>query len=78
MICGANWSDPHHLTFAQPRAKALKTGDQYTVPLCRHHHDELHQSPMSEKTWWSVNGIKPLIWAENEYQRWSNENVTSE
>lgn len=73
LVCGG-WAEAHHLQFAQPKAKALKTGDQFTVPLCHMHHMELHNSGLNEKTWWAVNGIKPLIWAENEYEKWSNDN----
>ena len=36
--------DPHHLRFAQPRAIGLKVSDEFTVPLCRGHHRELHQA----------------------------------
>ena len=28
----------HHLTTAQPKAMGLKSGDQWTVPLCELHH----------------------------------------
>ena len=37
-------SDPHHLRFAQPRALGLKVSDEFTVPLCRGHHRELHRA----------------------------------
>jgi len=35
---------------------------------------ELHDSPMSEPTWWALIGIKPVIWAENEFEKWSKAN----
>jgi hypothetical protein len=35
-------SDPHHLRFAQPRALGLKVSDEFTVPLCRDHHRQVH------------------------------------
>lgn len=73
LICGDR-AEAHHLTFAQPRAKALKTGDQYTVPLCHRHHMELHESPLGERTWWSVNAILPMVWAEETYEKWRQEN----
>lgn len=44
-------SQAHHLTFAQPRARGLKVGDQWVVPLCNHHHGQLHASG-NEKSWW--------------------------
>ena len=44
LICGRQPSDPHHLRFAQPRALGLKVSDEFTVPLCRGHHRQLHQA----------------------------------
>jgi hypothetical protein len=59
LICSATPSDPHHLRFAQPRALARKVGDDFTVPLCRRHHRELHDSG-NESAWWHDMGIEPL------------------
>lgn len=72
MVCG-NHAEAHHLTYAQPRAMGLKTGDQYTVPLCHKHHMELHESPMPERTWWALNGIDPVKWAEKSWHDWWEE-----
>lgn len=58
------------MTHAQPRAMSRKTGDQYAVPLCHDHHMRLHESPMPERSWWAAHGVKPIVWAENMYQRW--------
>src|SRR5262249_38867943 len=44
VICERQPCDPHHLRFAQPRAIGLKVSDEFTVPLCRGHHRELHQA----------------------------------
>ena len=44
LICGRQPSDPHHLRFAQPRAIGLKVSDEFTVPLCRGHHRQVHQA----------------------------------
>ena len=44
LICSRTPSDPHHLRFAQPQAMAKKVSDEYTVPLCRTHHRQLHQT----------------------------------
>jgi hypothetical protein len=43
LVCGRHPSDPHHLRFAQPRALGAKVSDEFTVPLCRKHHRELHR-----------------------------------
>lgn len=68
LICGRKPADAHHITFSQPRAMALKVGDNFAVPLCRLHHSELHQAG-SEKRWWLDKKIDPLSIAE---QLWSN------
>ena len=59
LVCGRQPSDPHHLRFAQPRALGLKVSDEFTVPLCRGHHRELHQTG-NEPAWWERLKIKPL------------------
>ena len=51
LVCGRQPSDPHHLRFAQPRAIGLKVSDEFTVPLCRGHHREIHRIG-DEKAWW--------------------------
>jgi len=55
LVCGRQPSDPHHLRFAQPRAIGLKVSDEFTVPLCRGHHRQLHQAG-NEVVWW--DGLK--------------------
>lgn len=41
-ICG-KYADAHHLRIVgHKRAGALKNGDDYTIPLCRQHHEDLH------------------------------------
>jgi DNA recombination protein Rad52 len=59
LICAYPHSDPHHLRFAQPRALGLKVSDEFTVPLCRDHHQQLHQAG-NEVAWWHQVQIKPL------------------
>jgi len=59
LVCGRRPSDPHHLRFAQPRAIGLKVSDEFTVPLCRGHHRELHQTG-NEQMWWQRRGIDAL------------------
>ena len=66
LICGRQPSDPHHLRFAQPRAIGLKVSDEFTVPLCRGHHRQLHQAG-DEIAWWhskKVNALKAarVLW----------------
>jgi hypothetical protein len=59
LICGRQPSDPHHLRFAQPRAIGLKVSDEFTVPLCRGHHRQLHQAG-NEIAWWDNLKIDAL------------------
>jgi hypothetical protein len=70
LLCSATPSDPHHVRFAQPRAMARKVGDDFTVPLCRKHHRDLHDSG-NESAWWHDMGIEPLeiarqLWDESQ------------
>src|SRR5437867_998992 len=52
-------SDPHHLTFTQPRALGHRVSDEFTVPVCRIHHRELHRSG-DELGWWQKLNIDPV------------------
>jgi hypothetical protein len=69
LVCGRQPSDAHHLRFAQPRALGMKVSDEFTVPLCREHHRQLHNAG-NEQAWWHNLSIKPLpiaqdLWAES-------------
>lgn len=68
LICAKQPSDPHHLSFAQPRALGRKVSDEYTVPLCRAHHREVHRAA-KEIPWWQSRGIAPLAVAEALWQK---------
>jgi hypothetical protein len=59
VICGRQPADPHHLRFAQPRAIGLKVSDEFTVPLCRGHHRQLHQTG-DERAWWERQRVNAL------------------
>jgi Rad52/22 family double-strand break repair protein len=59
LVCGRHPSDPHHLRFAQPRALGIKVSDEFTVPLCRGHHRQLHQAG-NEVAWWKTINIDAL------------------
>ena len=62
LICGRIPSDAHHLRFAQNRALGRKLSDEFTVPLCRGHHRELHCSA-DEGAWWKRAGCDPTVTA---------------
>jgi hypothetical protein len=59
LVCGRVPSDPHHLTFTQPRALGRRVSDEFMVPVCRVHHRELHRSG-DEAAWWRRLNIDPL------------------
>jgi hypothetical protein len=68
LVCGRRPSDPHHLRFAQSRALGRKASDEFTVPLCRTHHREVHRC-VEEGLWWQKTAIDPLaaartLWLE--------------
>jgi ERF superfamily len=68
LVCGRHPADAHHLRFAQQRALGRKVSDEFTVPLCRGHHRELHRCG-DEAEWWKKSGIDPLpiasvLWAQ--------------
>jgi len=61
-------SDPHHLTFTQPRALGRRVSDEFIVPVCRVHHREIHRSG-NEAAWWRKLNIDPIpialgLWAQ--------------
>jgi len=60
LICGRKPSDAHHLRFAQHRALGCKVSDEFTVPLCRGHHREVHRCG-DESAWWRAAGIDPTV-----------------
>lgn len=80
LVCGRQPSDPHHLRFAQPRAIGLKVSDEFTVPLCRGHHRQLHQNG-NEEVWWEDLRINALevargLWKERHLASPAHESVS--
>jgi len=59
LVCGRTPSDAHHLRFTQKRALGRKVSDEFTVPLCRGHHRELHRCG-DEAAWWTKLGLDPI------------------
>jgi hypothetical protein len=62
LICGRSPADAHHLKFTQPRAMGRKVSDEFTVPLCRIHHRDLH-SVGDEIAWWERRAVDPIATA---------------
>jgi hypothetical protein len=67
LVCQRSPSDAHHLKFAQPRALGRKVSDEFTVPLCREHHIDLHRSG-NEGSWWANVQITPIEAAKELWQ----------
>jgi hypothetical protein len=68
IVCDSSPTDAHHLRFAQPRALGMKVSDEFTVPICRDHHRELHRVG-DERVWWHNLNIDPLPIASYLWQR---------
>ena len=58
-VCGRQPCEAHHLRFSQPRALGRRVSDEFTVPLCRVHHRELHRQG-DERAWWNKANIDPM------------------
>jgi hypothetical protein len=56
LVCGRRPADAHHLRFAQAPALGRKVSDEFTVPLCRGHHREVHRCG-DEAAWWKKIGL---------------------
>jgi hypothetical protein len=68
LICGRVPSDAHHLRFAQLRALGRKVSDEFTVPLCRGHHRELHRTG-NELAFWKCAQIDAMAMANSLWSR---------
>jgi hypothetical protein len=68
LICGRTPSDSHHIRFAQQRALGRKVSDEFTVPLCRLHHRELHRCS-EEAQWWEAIGVDAIAAARKLWTR---------
>jgi hypothetical protein len=72
LICQRCPCDAHHLKFAQPRSLGSKVSDEFTVPLCRDHHRQLHDHG-NEVAWWAnvqidASKVAKELWASTELQ----------
>jgi hypothetical protein len=75
LICGRTPSDAHHIRFAQPRALGRKVSDEFTVPVCRTHHREIHCHG-DEAAWWKRHSLEPLriadrLWRQTRSSQYS-------
>jgi hypothetical protein len=58
-VCGRQPCEAHHIRYTQPRALGRRVSDEFTVPLCRVHHREVHRQG-DERAWWSKLNIDPM------------------
>lgn len=72
LSCASPFTEAHHLQRAQPRALGMKTGDEWTVPLCHSCHMELHR--VGENKYWIVRGVDPYEWATQSHKEWRRNN----
>lgn len=60
-ICKNPVADAHHLRIVgHKRGMGVKNGDDYTIPLCRKHHEELHAFG-DEKLFLALHGVDHLL-----------------
>src|SRR6202035_3948994 len=71
LVCQRSPCDAHHLKFAQPRSLGRTVSDEFTVPLCREHHRDLHRFG-NEVGWWTNLQTEPIeaakdLWATSQF-----------
>ena len=76
VVCQRQPCDAHHLKFAQTRALGRKVSDEFTVSMCREHHNELHRQG-NEIAWWANLRISPLEVARDFWQTSPIQNSSS-
>ena len=69
VICSKRPVQVHHLKHLQPRARGLKVGDQFTVPLCPKCHLEVEAASGWEEFWWACQHVNPVKEAEKLWAR---------
>jgi hypothetical protein len=71
IVCMWQYVQVHHLTCSpDPKARGLKAGDNWTLPMCADDHTALHARG-DERAFWQALGIDPLqaaerLWLESE------------
>ena len=58
LVCGGGPADAVHLGFTEELAR--KVSDEFTVPLCRDHYDEL-KAAKDEAAWWKRTSVDPIV-----------------
>jgi hypothetical protein len=76
LVCQSGACDAHHLKIAQPHSLGRKVSDEFAVPLCRKHHQDLHRQG-HERAWWQDQGIDPLPIAATLWQTTHSQKSTA-
>jgi hypothetical protein len=69
LVCKQPAGAAHHILFAQPRARGMKVGDNWTIPLCHQHHEGVHHYG-NEKAHWARVGVDVMKWAKENYDEY--------
>lgn len=70
LVCYSPETQAHHLQrIDNSKGLGLKTGDQWTVPLCFRCHERLHARG-NENLFWAVEGVDARGWAVRHYESW--------
>ena len=77
LLCRRPADDAHHLRHPEGGLSgvARKVGDEWTVPLCRFCHNELHTTG-DEELFWIKKRIDPEDWAKVSYSQWNDQKTT--
>ena len=67
LICGRSPSHAHHVRYAQSKGLSVKVSDEFTVPLCAIHHNQIHTTG-KEREWWQEKNIDPVKIASGLWQ----------
>jgi hypothetical protein len=68
LICGRSPSHAHHVRYAQSKGLSIKVSDEFTVPLCAIHHNQIHTTG-KEREWWQERNIDPVKIASGFWQQ---------
>lgn len=62
LTCRVTACDPHHLTCVQGKSMSQTAGDQWAIPVCRRHHNQLHAFG-DEARFWRIQLVDPIALA---------------
>lgn len=77
LICGRQPSDAHHIRYAKLRALGRKVSDEFTVPVCRTHHREIHRHG-NQAIWCDRQRLDPLKAAADLWQQTRTGNMDAQ